>query len=113
MFQDRGYAVILTDNIIESVLFLGNIGGAVVCFLITMCYCTVCRVKGVNSTMLSSFALLAGYWTFSLIMENISSAAATVCVCFAEKPNIFQVNILAESPYLTFSSLHLASLLTD
>jgi Plasma-membrane choline transporter len=110
MFRDRGYAVILTDNIIDAVLFLGNIGGAVVCLLITLCYCSLCHLKGLNATMLSSFGLLAGYWTFSLIMENISSAVATVCVCFAEKPLIFQVN--KQTQYFpTFSLLFHCSLL--
>ena len=46
----------------------------------------------VNTYMLSSFGMFSGYFIFCLATEVVSSAVAAVCVCFADRPHVLEVN---------------------
>mmetsp|Transcript_13092 Transcript_13092/g.12687 ORF Transcript_13092/g.12687 Transcript_13092/m.12687 type:complete len:707 (+) Transcript_13092:119-2239(+) len=90
MFSDRGWSALLNDDIIDGVLLAGHIMGGIICMLIGYAYSKMVNVTAVNTTMLTSLGFFSGFLMFTLTMKVVSSAVATVYVCFAENPTIFE-----------------------
>ena len=101
MFTERGFSTLLSDNIIDCILLFGNTLGGVITMLLAFAYAKSVGVSVVNTSMLSSLGFFTGSLMFTLTMSVVSSAVAAVCVCFAEKPEIFEVRTYVQSRYST------------
>jgi NhaP-type Na+/H+ and K+/H+ antiporter len=62
----------------------------IICMLVGYAYSKMVDVTAVNTTMLTSLGFFSGFLMFTLTMKVVSSAVATVYVCFAENPTIFE-----------------------
>ena len=92
MFTDRGFTILLNDDILSTILFIGNVLGGLMIMLLTFAYSKIVNLSSTNLSVLTSFGFFCGFLMFSLTMSVVSSAVATVCVCYAEKPEIFRVS---------------------
>ena len=91
MFRQRGWTAIINDDIIETVTRLGNTFIGSICSICSLLYAQERKLSHINSTILILSGYFIGHLMSSIASKVISSAVATIFVCFAEKPHIFQV----------------------
>lgn len=90
LFKERGWTVIITDNLTTYVLtlvslFVGLIVGGISAL--------ISYAVGLNIEVIAFFiGLLIGTVLTQIIMGVVGSAVDTVIVCYAEDPNAFQAN---------------------
>lgn len=94
LFKDRGWTAIINDDIIDYVLFISHILIGVISTLLMFAYCHSKGVSHVNSSILMVLGYNCGHFMSTVTTNVISSAVATIFVCFAEKTELFQVNVL-------------------
>jgi hypothetical protein len=93
LFRQRGWTSIITDLMVDTVLFMVSIGvGA----LTTLLAVLIGAAMGLGAAgTLGAAGLLGffiGYGMCATLFSVVSSAVNTVVVCYAEAPNEFQVN---------------------
>mmetsp|Transcript_15057 Transcript_15057/g.31044 ORF Transcript_15057/g.31044 Transcript_15057/m.31044 type:complete len:516 (-) Transcript_15057:127-1674(-) len=94
LFRTRGWTAIITDTMIDTVLFMVSLGVALLIGTLSVVIgATMVNVEDSN-TMAASFILgfLLGYGICATLFSIVSSAVNTVIVCFGEAPNEFQMN---------------------
>jgi len=79
LFQQRGWTVIINDNLIGRVLSFTSITVGVLCGLVQYLVFS-------NNEALALFGFIFGVFFSSTMMSVINSAVSTVVVCFAEAP---------------------------
>lgn len=98
LFQNKGWTVIITDDLIENVLFMVSVGVGLVTGLVGLIMGKANQNLfagiGVDDAGIVGFVigLLAGFILASILMSVVASAVNTVIVCFAEAPSEFQAN---------------------
>lgn len=108
LFVQRGFTALLNDDIIDVVLNIGH----VIVGIVSMCVGYVFgRLSGVGhayTVLLTVFGFAAGYLTSVVALSTISSAVATVYVCYVENPLALQVgtDVLTTGMLLSASELH-------
>jgi len=90
MFSERGWMALINDDIVDVVLALGNVIGGVLLMYIAYGYAQGVGLSGTNVTVVTLLGLFAGFLFFQIAVKVISSAVATVYVCFAERPDVFE-----------------------
>jgi hypothetical protein len=91
LFRSRGWSTLLNDDLIDLILNLGNVIIAVLTMCVGYSYARLMGLDRVYTTLLSALGLFGGYLLSMVVMSTISSAVATVYVCFAEHPEELQV----------------------
>ena len=112
MFTERGFSILLNDDILSSILIIGNVLGGLIVMLLTFAYAKIVSVTSVNLSLLTSLGFCSGYLMFSLTMSVVSSAVAAVCVCYAEKPEIFEVTV-RPNKMITIKKIYFLSIACD
>ena len=98
LFQSKGWTTIITDDLVENVLFmmnivLGLITGVIGLLMTTMDDNLFANLQVENTASVGFLvAFLIGFVLSSILMSVVSSAVNTVIVCFAEAPREFEVN---------------------
>lgn len=90
LFRARGWDAIITDNLVETVLFLVSIGTGLVTGAIAALLSWILDLYEPAGAFFLGFAVSSGLTL--VIMSCIGSAVNTVIVCFAEDPNAFKAN---------------------
>ena len=90
MFSERGWTALVNDDIVDAVLALGNVIGGVLMMYVAYGYAQGVGLSGTNVTVTTLLGLFSGYLLFQIAVKVISSAVATVYVCFAERPDVFE-----------------------
>jgi hypothetical protein len=93
LFLTKGFTTLINDNLLDNVLSLGHLVVGVLCMLVGYGYAVVVGL-GHNSSyaaLLAMSGFFIGYSMCMLTLNVISSATATVYVCFAENPSSLQV----------------------
>lgn len=98
LFREKGWTVIITDDLTDNVLFLvsvviGLLSG-VVGLTFGLADPDMFYELGFSQAAGPAFGagFLAGFLFSSILMSVVSSAICTVIVCFAEAPSEFQMN---------------------
>lgn len=91
LFRDRGWNAVINDDIIDYVLSLSHILIGILSSLLIFGYCHGQGISSVNTTLLLVMAYNCGHFMSTVTTNIISSAVATIFVCFAEKTELFQV----------------------
>lgn len=94
LFLTKGFATLINDNLLDNVLTLGHIVVGVLCMLVGYGYAVLAGF-GQNSPyalLLAMSGFFVGYSMCMLTLNVISSATATVYVCFVEDPASLQVS---------------------
>lgn len=98
LFQNKGWTVIIADDLAENVLFMmstlvGLLTGAVG-FIVASLDGNIFADLGFDSPggIGFVFGLLVGFVLSSILMSVVASAVNTVIVCYAESPREFEVN---------------------
>jgi len=98
LFQHKGWDVIITDNLVDNVLFMVSLVIGLVTGFLGM------LISGLDKNLLAGLGyenveaigfiigMVVGFVMGSILMSVVSSAVNTVIVCFAEAPNEFQNN---------------------
>lgn len=89
----KGFTTLINDNLLDNVLSLGHVVVGVLCMLVGYGYAVVVGL-GQNSSyafLLAMSGFFIGYSMCMLTLNVISSATATVYVCFVENPGSLQV----------------------
>lgn len=98
LFQNKGWTTIITDDLVENVLFMVSVGIGLATGLVGLIIASIDKDIfagiGVDDAGLVGFilGLLVGFVLASILMSVVGSAVNTVIVCFAEAPNEFQAN---------------------
>jgi len=87
LFLQRGWTAIVNDDIVDTILFLGQIIIAVVSSLVGYAYSIQVGCNLTNLYQITMLGFLAGYLFAVVTLKCISSAVATVYVSFAEAPD--------------------------
>lgn len=98
LFQQKGWTVIITNDLVENVLFMMSLVTGLIIGVFGMI------VAGVDQNLLADIAgddvklvgfglgFIVGFVFSSILMGLVGSSVNTVIVCFAEAPNEFQNN---------------------
>jgi xanthosine utilization system XapX-like protein len=93
LFQARGWTTIITDLMIETVLFMVSMG---VGFLVGLLSVMVAAAFNMQTEGVLGIAfvlgMFVGYAMCAVMFSVVSSAVNTVLVCYAEAPNEFAAN---------------------
>ena len=92
LFRNRGWTAIISDMMIDTVLFMVSLGVGLLIGLLSVAIGGV--ASGDGATMIISFLIgcMFGYAISATLFSIVSSAVNTVIVCYAEAPNEFQAN---------------------
>jgi Plasma-membrane choline transporter len=91
LFRERGWMTVLNDDIIASVLFLGPCLIGFLCTVVAYLYAKAVDSNSINTLLLSFLGFYSGFFMCSTTVKIIASSVATVYVCWAEKPELFEV----------------------
>mmetsp|Transcript_21216 Transcript_21216/g.27400 ORF Transcript_21216/g.27400 Transcript_21216/m.27400 type:complete len:502 (-) Transcript_21216:1243-2748(-) len=101
LFISRGWTAIITDTMLDTVLFMVSLGVALIIGVLSMAIGATLVNNPDSNTMGAAFilGLLIGYGICATLFSIVSSAVNTVIVCYAESPNEFQANhpVLSEN----------------
>jgi hypothetical protein len=97
LFRSRGWTTIITDYMLDTVLFMVNVGVALITGLCSLMLAAALNVNndgGNDATLLMAFLIgfVLGYALCAPLFSVVSSAVNTVIVLYAEAPNEFQSN---------------------
>jgi len=98
LFQNKGWTVIITDDLTDRVLMMVSIGVGVLTgfagLAITLADQSIFGNLNVENVPAAGFLVgfLVGVVFSSILMSVVGSAINTVIVCFAESPAEFEVN---------------------
>jgi len=96
LFQNKGWTTIITDDLVENVLFMVSVGIGLITGLLgygmALLHKQQLQNAGFDDIGLMGFiiGLLVGFLLSSIVMSVISSAVNTIIVLFAEAPMEFQ-----------------------
>lgn len=102
LFQNKGWTVIITDDLADNVLFMVSVGIGMASGLIGM-FMGLANPNFLDGLGLQEagvgvvgpaflIAFLVGLLLSSIFMSVVNSAVNTVIVCYAEAPGEFQMN---------------------
>ncbi|GAX15239.1 hypothetical protein FisN_1Hh676 [Fistulifera solaris] len=93
LFRERGWTSIITDYMIDTVLFMVSLGIAILVGVLAM-FTSAFQGGNDGGTLGLSFVIgfIVGYSMCTTLFSVVSSAVNTVIVCYAEAPNEFQAN---------------------
>ncbi|CAE7668852.1 pns1, partial [Symbiodinium microadriaticum] len=94
LFLTKGFATLINDNLLDNVLTMGHLVVGVLCLLVGYGYAVVVGLGQDSSytILLAMSGFFIGYSMCMLTLNVISSATATVYVCFAENPSTLQTH---------------------
>jgi len=99
LFEQKGWTVIITDDLADNVLFMVSVGVGLLTGLVGMVLAiadpNLLAGVGLGESAGSGgfiIGLLVGFVFTSILMSVVASAVNTVIVCFAESPNEFEAN---------------------
>jgi len=84
LFKNRGFEMIINDDLTGMVLAMGCFIGAVICGLFAAFWANITNIEG--WLIIGIIAMVIGYIMVALIMSVIGSAVATTYVVWAEDP---------------------------
>uniref|UniRef100_A0A7S2F2D6 Choline transporter-like protein n=1 Tax=Octactis speculum TaxID=3111310 RepID=A0A7S2F2D6_9STRA len=87
LFRGLGWTVIVNDDLIGNGLALGGAVSGALIGLIGWAYGTASGLESDAVTLLALFGVITGYGISAVLMNGlITSAVATVLICFAQNP---------------------------
>mmetsp|Transcript_33891 Transcript_33891/g.40611 ORF Transcript_33891/g.40611 Transcript_33891/m.40611 type:complete len:471 (-) Transcript_33891:283-1695(-) len=98
LFQNKGWSVIVADNLVDNVLFMVSVGIGLITGLIGLVIAqadeNIFANLNVQNPGGAGFiaGLLVGVVMSSILLNVVSSAVNTVIVCFAESPREFDAH---------------------
>jgi hypothetical protein len=93
LFRARGWTTIITDMLVDTVLFMMSLGVGLLIGLLALLVGMTFGLQGtgfLGSTFFLGF--IVGYACCATLLSVVSSAVNTVIVLYAESPNEFEVN---------------------
>lgn len=91
LFVQRGFTTLLNDDIIDVVLQIGHLIIGIVAMCVGYVYGRLSGVGYAYTVLLTVFGFAAGYLISVVALSTVSSAVATVYVCYVERPLQLQV----------------------
>ena len=101
LFKRLGWTTIINDDLIDTALTFGCIGAGLITGFIGWIYGVALDVESEHLMFLFIAGLIAGFSMSQVTLNVISSAVATIFVCFAENPQSLAANHPTESAKLT------------
>lgn len=98
LFQNKGWTTIITDDLVDNVLFMVSVAIGLASGLVGLIIAEIEKASfqalGYENPGMVGFiiGLVVGFMLGSILMSVVGSAVNTVIVCFAEAPNEFAVN---------------------
>ena len=93
LFRERGWTSIITDYMVDTVLFMVSVGVAVLTGLLAVAIGAAMHLSDSANLGLSFLiGFMVGFGMCTTLFSVVSSAVNTVIVCYAEAPNEFQTN---------------------
>lgn len=91
LFQQRGWSTLLNDDIIDVVLNIGHIIIGTTSMSVGYIYGRLSGLGHAYTVLLTVFGFAAGYLVSIVALSTISSAVATVYVCYVDNPDTLRV----------------------
>ena len=89
LFAHRGWTALINDDLIEVVLLFSHISVGVAVMLLAFVYTHIMGLNLTDSTLVVATGLFVGYAFGSTATRALASAAMTIFVCWAERPDVF------------------------
>jgi len=90
LFNSLGWTALVNDDMVDSMLFCCNLSTGLLCMLVGYLYSQGVGLDGTSTTMLSCFSFFGGMMISMVVSKVMSSAVATVIVCFADDHNALE-----------------------
>lgn len=97
LFQERGWNAIINDDITEIFFMITHLLTGTLVSVFLFIYCYERKISSINTTILLTLSYSSGHFFSSITTKMISSAVATIYVCFAENESLLQVQRLNHS----------------
>lgn len=93
LFRQRGWTSIITDYMLDAVLFMVSLGVGILTGILAVVIGSAMQLSdGANLGLSFLIGFIVGYGMCTTLFSVVSSAVNTVIVCYAEAPNEFQTN---------------------
>lgn len=92
LFRSRGAAAIINDDLIDTVMRLGQTVVGIVSFMIAYWYGNTMGLDYASRTTLSLIGFVEGYVLCAVTLKVFSAAVSTIYVCYAEDPLAFEAS---------------------
>ena len=86
MFQERGWTAVINDELIDNVLSLGYMVVGLLCVMCALFYSNGVGLNGPNTALLCTLGFFSGHLMCTIALRVVSSAVATVYVCYGVHP---------------------------
>jgi hypothetical protein len=84
LFTQKGWTALVNEDIVDSMLFCCNCAVGLLCMLVGYLYALSVGLDSANRSLLTVLGLFGGMMMSMVVSRIMSSAVATVFVCFAE-----------------------------
>lgn len=91
LFTQKGWTALVNDDIVDSMLFCCNCAVGLLCMLVGYMYGLSVGLDSANCSLLTVLGLVGGMMMSMVVSRIMSSAVATVFVCFAEDHTALEV----------------------
>lgn len=102
MFRERGWSMLLNDDIIDMVLNVGHVIIGTVSMTVGYIYGRLTGLSHAYTVLLTVFGFAVGYLISIVALSTISSAVATVYLCYVDDPLALQVSLIVDPIYDSF-----------
>lgn len=93
LFRNRGWTSIITDLMVDTVLFMVSVGvGALTALVAVLIGAAFSMGDAGTLGAAAILGFILGYGMAATLFSVVSSGVNTVVVCYAEAPNEFQAN---------------------
>ena len=93
LFRNRGWTSIITDYMLDLVLFMVSVAVGALTALVALLIGAALGMGEVGTLGAATIlAFILGYGMAATLFSVVSSGVNTVIVCYAEAPNEFQAN---------------------
>ena len=86
LFKKLGWTTIINDDLVDNALSFGSFGIGMLCGLLAYLYSEAADIGAAYTTPMVIVGICIGIGMSSVTLNVVSSAVATVFVCFAENP---------------------------
>ena len=92
LFRARGWTAIITDLLVDTVLFMVSLGVGLLVGILALIIAATMRSTATTLAAAFVIGFIVGYAICTTLFSVVSSAVNTVIVCYAEAPSEFQQN---------------------
>lgn len=93
LFRIKGFELVINDDIVESIVFIGNTAIALATWFLASLYASACGFSATDHLLFQLMSIALGFVISTVLLKLLLAGVATVYLCFADKPQDFEVRV--------------------